>query len=292
MTGNGTYRERLENLESKFEEIEAGIAKIDRIERMLEQVLRKKSKKGDLENSSAASTESDSSSDDSRLARVDEDEQRPRRGEDAWKGKPKLVCPTFNGDGPVTWLSRVSQYFDLNEIAKSEMVRYAAYFLEGEANVWWQWLSRVYKKKGKQIRWREFQKEIMGWFGPSEYTDHDELLAHIRQKGTLREYQQEFEKLASRVHDWLEKALVGAFMGGLRPEIAAEVRVHRPRTYTQAIDLARLQEDHLNAAKKIGPPGVKRTGAPAIEQKGGPSWGSTNKGNPHFSTRGTAITMG
>lgn len=99
------------------------------------------------------------------------------------------------------------------------------------------------------IRWKNFEKEIMNRFGPLEYADHDEALAHIKQTGTLREYQKEFEKLANRVRDWQESALVGAFIGGLKAEIAAEVRVHQPRTYAEKIDYARLHEDHLNSKR-------------------------------------------
>lgn len=40
-------------------------------------------------------------------------------------------------------------------------------------------------------------------FGPSEYADYDEALVHIKQTGSLREYQKEFKRLASRVNDWL-----------------------------------------------------------------------------------------
>lgn len=123
-------------------------------------------------------------------------------------------------------------------------MRYAAYYLEGEANLWWQWLSRVYHKKGKTIRWKDFKKEIMARFRPSEYTDFDEALSHIKQTGLLREYKKQFEKLANRVENWPEKELVGAFMGGLQPELAAEVRVSRPKTYTEAIEVARIREDH------------------------------------------------
>lgn len=45
----------------------------------------------------------------------------------------------------------------------------------------------------------------MARFGPSEYTDYDEALAHIKQIVTLRVYQKKFERIASRVHDWPEK---------------------------------------------------------------------------------------
>lgn len=34
----------------------------------------------------------------------------------------------------------------------------------------------------------------MAYFGPSKYNDYDEALSHIKQMGTLREYQKEFER--------------------------------------------------------------------------------------------------
>lgn len=79
--------------------------------------------------------------------------------------------------------------------------------------------------------------------------DYDEALTHIKHTGSLRDYQKEFERLASRVIDWPEKALVGAFMGGLKPDLAAEVRVHRPRRYSDAIELARVSDDHLSTKR-------------------------------------------
>ena len=60
-------------------------------------------------------------------------------------------------------------------------------------------------------------------FGPTKVEDFDEALSQICQSGTLREYQQEFERLANRVDGWPQKALVGAFMGGLKDDIASEI---------------------------------------------------------------------
>lgn len=47
---------------------------------------------------------------------------------------PKLTYPTFNGIDPISWLSRTSQYFYLNDIARENKVHY----------IWWQWIQRVY----------------------------------------------------------------------------------------------------------------------------------------------------
>lgn len=196
-----THRERIANLEMQFERLERGIDKIDRLEEQMERLLRRRSRKRGSSSSSKSPTDSDRSSDDIHVIRSVDGDNRSRKGEDRGRGRPKITCPVFNDTDPVSWLSRISQYFDLNEVKKKDQVRYATFYLEGEANVWWQWVSRVYRKKDKILRWKEFEKELMVRFGPSEYTDHDESLAHIQQKGTLREYQQEFERLASRVQD-------------------------------------------------------------------------------------------
>ncbi|KAL8526450.1 hypothetical protein ACS0TY_015590 [Phlomoides rotata] len=75
-----------------------------------------------------------------------------------------------------------------------------------------------------------------------KYTDFDAALSHIRQTELLRDYQKEFECITSllscvadfvRVQDWPKKALVGAFIGGLKFGLAAEVRVYHPRSYLE-----------------------------------------------------------
>ncbi|CAA0829951.1 Unknown protein, partial [Striga hermonthica] len=169
------------------------------------------------------------------------------------RAKPKITMPTFEGVDPDAWLSRAMQFFEINEVHKSERVQIAAYYLDGEANTWWQWVSHVYKNKGEQIRWRDFEKELIARFGSSEYFDYDEVLTRIRQTGSLCDYQKEFERIASRVRDWPEKALVGAFVGGLKAELAVEVRLDRPRSTRAAMEAARLHEDHLVAVRRARP---------------------------------------
>lgn len=47
-------------------------------------------------------------------------------------------------------------------------------------------------------------------------------------------------------------------MGGLKAELAAEVRVYRPKTYTKAIEIARIRDDHLMAARRAIRPDIRR----------------------------------
>lgn len=69
--------------------------------------------------------------------------------------------------------------------------------------------------------------ELSRRFGPTEYIDYEEALTKIKQTGSLLDYQREFEKLSTYVHGWPEKTLIGFFVGGLKPELVAEVKLQK-----------------------------------------------------------------
>lgn len=115
-------------------------------------------------------------------------------------------------------------------------------------------------------------------FGPSEYIDYDEAFTHIKQTGTLQEYQKEFEKLTNHVHDWPEKTLVGAFIEGLKSDLISEVRVYCPKTYLDTAEIVRLDNDHLSTVRKGTQADPRRTNTPPFENRsgGGRNFGNTN----------------
>ncbi|CAA0826241.1 Unknown protein, partial [Striga hermonthica] len=164
--------------------------------------------------------------------------------------KSRITLSTFTGSDPDAWLNRATQYFELNETDDPNRVSYAAYYLDGEANVWWQWLIRIYRKRQQIITWDVFEKEFLTRFSTSDYHNNNETLIRIRQTGSMREYIREFEWLACRVCDWHEDALVGAFVGGLNFDLAAEVRLERPDTMHDAMEVAPRREDHLVATRR------------------------------------------
>ncbi|CAA0811081.1 Unknown protein, partial [Striga hermonthica] len=181
----------------------------------------------------------------------------------------------------------IPRVLPLNEIEGSNRVKYAAYYLDGEANVWWQWLTRIYRKRQQFITWDVFERELLTRFGTSDYRNYNEALARIRQTGNLREYIKEFERLACRVRDWPEEALVGTFIGGLKFDLAAEVRLERPDTMHAAMKVARRRDDHLTATRK------GRTDARYLEtQRAQPNESNmVPSGRPPDSTRSTNSTQ-
>ena len=48
----------------------------------------------------------------------------------------------------------------------------------------------------------------------------------------------QFERLAARVRQWPQQALVGSYVGGLKEEIRSEVKLFRPTTLLHATSLA------------------------------------------------------
>ena len=132
----------------------------------------------------------------------------------------KLEFPRYSRDDPTEWFNQVDQFFEYQETVDNQKVSLASFYLEGEANQWWQWLHRAYKEEGRIVTWEIFEEELWARFGPTRCKDFDEALSKVRRVGSLRDYQKKFERSGNRVHGWTQKALVGTFMGGLKVEIS------------------------------------------------------------------------
>ena len=61
--------------------------------------------------------------------------------------------------------------------------------------------------------------------GPPKGVDFDEALSKLQQVSSLCDYHKEFERLGNRVQGWSQQALIGTFMGGLKPEISEAIRM-------------------------------------------------------------------
>lgn len=221
----GTNKERIEHLESGLGTVQEGLQRMEEALTRLSNVL---------------------------LTNPESSNKGHHHRDNQERGRPivssksaKLEFPRFSGEDPTEWFNRVKQFFEYQGTAENQKVFMAAYHLEGEANQWWQWLRRTLQEDGRAIPWEQFEEELWARFGPSECEDFDEALSRIRQLGTLRDYQREFEKLGNRVRGWTQKALVGTFMGGLKAEISDGIRIFKPQSLKEAINLARIRDEQL-----------------------------------------------
>nr|TKS07404.1 hypothetical protein D5086_0000113170 [Populus alba] len=59
----------------------------------------------------------------------------------------KLAFLKYSGEDPTEGLSRVAQFFEFQGTNDNKKIFVASFHLEGEANQWWQWMRRTYRRK-------------------------------------------------------------------------------------------------------------------------------------------------
>ena len=57
--------------------------------------------------------------------------------------------------------------------------------------------------------------------------------------------------MLNRVRGWMQKALVGTFMGGLETNILDGMHMFKPQTLKDVIDLAWMKDDQLNKKRRF-----------------------------------------
>lgn len=157
----------------------------------------------------------------------------------------KVDFPKFDGTDLRSWLYKCNQFFQLDDIEDAQRVRLAAIHLEGKALLWHQKLM----KKCQNIlpRWAKYTEEINMRFGEL-YDDPMAELKALKQAGTVQEYHDQFDALASRL-TLSEEYMLSCYLGGLEDGTQLAVRMFSPKSVQQALCLAKLHEVSQKAMK-------------------------------------------
>nr|KYP66316.1 hypothetical protein KK1_012604 [Cajanus cajan] len=91
--------------------------------------------------------------------------------------------------------------------------------------------------------WEAFLQALEVRFAPSHYEDPKGALFKLCQTSIVREYQNQFETLANRIVGLPPPFFLSCFVSGLKPEIRREGQAFQPISLSQAISLAKLQEE-------------------------------------------------
>lgn len=83
-------------------------------------------------------------------------------------------------------------------------------------------------------------------FGPSCYEDPVGAFTKLRQRGSVEDYQTEFEVLSNKISGLGEDFCISTFLSGLKDELRITITKFKPSTLTVAFRLARLQEEEVN----------------------------------------------
>lgn len=79
----------------------------------------------------------------------------------------------------------------------------------------------------------------------------------LQQGGTVAEYREMFESLVASLSGIPEKVYKSAFLNGLREDVRVVIKMHRPISLLEIMDLAQQVEDRLEAVNRVqkGRPG-------------------------------------
>ncbi|KAD3641782.1 hypothetical protein E3N88_31006 [Mikania micrantha] len=172
-------------------------------------------------------------------------------GESSWRSQSgnrpfnKIEFPNYGGGDPRGWILKAEKYFKYYHIPEDEKVDIASMHLDGDALDLFSWLSTDHR----MMFWEDLTHAFQKNFGPAEFQNPDEFLCSIRQTGTVQEYRQEFAKRSARVADWPDHCLLGVFLNGLKEELKADVRIHKPHTVFNAVSLALQFETKVSHIK-------------------------------------------
>ncbi|CAL5348860.1 unnamed protein product [Camellia sinensis] len=155
----------------------------------------------------------------------------------------RIDFPRFFGEDATGWLYKCERFFDYNSVESANKVKLATLHLEDKALQWYQWFEKCHR----QINWDLFKQGIISRFGPNSYEDAMGDLTKLKQTTTVKEYQEQFEILANRTCELPEVFFISCFISGLREDIKAGVLMFRPTTIVQAIGLAKMQENSIEA---------------------------------------------
>ena len=154
----------------------------------------------------------------------------------------KIDIPPFDGDRVEDWIFKLEEFFDIAGTPIENRVKVASFHMVGAAYSWYKWLVRNQYTDD----WNEFAEALRNRFGTDLYENLREALKELHQTGSVAEYQQQFEALSNKVHGLSESWIVSFFIVGLQDFLKCQLCLARPRSYPEAVALARLHEhNHL-----------------------------------------------
>lgn len=125
----------------------------------------------------------------------------------------------------------------MEEIAFEERVKVACIYFDGDAIVWHRSFMRS-RNSDTFPTWTEYVLTLHDSFR-DEFEDPMEAIKNLRQVGSVKDYQTEFNRLLNEVNLSNENA-ISCFLGGWKPELNKSVRIQSPIMLMQAYKFARL----------------------------------------------------
>lgn len=159
--------------------------------------------------------------------------------------------PRFDGKNARGWVNKADKFFMLNpSIDTFTKVIYAALYLEGEADFWYQ----TVQVENQRLSWEIFLELVMKRFSTGNQENLIGKFNKLVQGGKVDEYIVQFEELRgymmSKYPLHSEDFYLSSFLSGLRSDIQQALYIYKPTTLQDAIDKAREQEIYVEMIEK------------------------------------------
>ncbi|KAK1395189.1 hypothetical protein POM88_014245 [Heracleum sosnowskyi] len=163
---------------------------------------------------------------------------------------PRIEIPCFGGEDPRTWLRKCDKFFALHKVSEIYKVEIVEMYLESKADVWYQGFKLLHDK----FSWSQFGEALMKRFGKNGGLDVQEEFNKLSQTGSLMDYVERFEELKSLVlyrnANLEEGYFISSFISGLKMELKPMVRLMKPQSLLDAIEIAQYQEQTIEVIIK------------------------------------------
>lgn len=127
----------------------------------------------------------------------------------------------FTGENPEGWVLEAERYFLFYSSTEEEKKETAFYSMSGEALIWF--LSE--ESQQPMLTWGDFKQRLLLRFGSGQRGSPYARLMNLKQIKLVAEYRRQFEEITATSQELPQEFLEEAFLNGLKPEIAEEVKL-------------------------------------------------------------------
>jgi len=147
----------------------------------------------------------------------------------------------FDGKDPINWTLQMEKYFDLHGVPLLQKVRIASNYLEPNQFLWYKGLC----SHKPLVTWSIFMEEMITHYNGTKRNTFFSQSINLKQKGSMVEHIDDFQKLNIRVNDIPKKKMVDVFIGTLKDNIQHEIRLWELDSLEKAFRLARKIESEI-----------------------------------------------
>ena len=134
---------------------------------------------------------------------------------------PKIDMRKFDGKDKITWVLQMDKCFDLHDVQHTQKVHIASLYWEPNQFVWCQWLC----SHKPLFTWSIFTKEMIAHYEDKNSNTFFIELINLKQKGSIVEHIEDFQKLNIRVIDIPKEHRIDVFIRTLKDNIIHDVHV-------------------------------------------------------------------